>query len=248
MKKTWKILALLISVISLICVMTVAVSAAKTISAGHSIELPKSGKRNDYSTAYDFFEVSDDSIVSITSGYHATFLKEGTVTITGVWKLWDGENPVPKTGTYYNETFNVVGSVPIQTTNIKLDSGTFSGGKEFPAFTVPDDANYYVEEATFYKEMVDYYVGDKLPSYRAGTTVNNVVVTLKPKVGYFCGWGGTNDGKSHESNVYTVEYKGKKYTPYVVHDQTKNEMEVYLDVTFEEGEIYATTFKDLDAP
>ena len=248
MKKSCKVLALLISVISLICIMTVAVSAAKTISVGQSIELPKSGKRNDYSPALDFFEASDDSIVSITSVYHATFLKEGTVTITGVWKQWDGENPVPKTGTYYNETFNVVGSVPIQTTNIKLDSGTFSGGKEFPAFTVPDDANYYVEEATFYKEMVDYYVGDKLPSYSAGTTVNNVVVTLKPKAGYFFGWGGTNDGKSYKSNVYTVEYKGKKYTPYVVHDQAKSEMEVYLDVTFEEGEIYATTFKDLDAP
>ena len=248
MKKTGKILALLISVISLICVMTVMASAAKTISVGQSIELPKSGKRNDYSRAHDVFKASDDSIVSITSGYQATFLKEGTVTITGVWQQWDGENPIPKTGTYYNETFNVVSSVPIETTNIKLDSGTFSGGKEFPAFTVPDDANYYVEEATFYKEMVDYYVGDKLPSYRAGTTVNNVVVTLKPKAGYFFGWGGTNDGKSYKSNVYTVEYKGKKYTPYVVHDQKKSEMEVYLDVTFEEGQIYATTFKDLDAP
>lgn len=248
MKKIGKFLALLISVISLISIMTVAVSAAKTVSVGQSIELPKSGKRNDYSPALDFFEASDDSIVSITSVYHATFKKEGTVTITGVWKQWDGENPVPKTGTYYNETFNVVGSVPVQTTNIKLDSGTFSGGKEFPAFTVPDDASYYVEEATFYKEMVDYYVGDKLPSYAAGTTVNNVVITLKPKAGYFFGWGGQNDGKSYKSTVYTVEYKGKKYTPYVVHDQANSEMTVYLDVTFEEGQFYAFNVKDLDAP
>ena len=248
MKKVGKFLALLISVISLIGIMTVAVSAAKTVSVGQSIELPKSGKRNDYSPALDFFEASDDSIVSITSVYHATFLKEGTVTITGVWKQWDGENPVPKTGTYYNETFNVVGSVPVQTTNIKLDSGTFSGGKEFPAFTVVNEPNCYIEEATFYKEMTDYYVGDTLPSYSAGTTINYVSITLKPKAGYFFGWGGTNDGKKHESNVYTVEYKGKKYIPNVVHDEKNNEMHVYVDVTFEEGQIYATTFKDLDAP
>ena len=48
-------------------------------------------------------------------------------------------------------------------------------GKEFSAFTVVNDENCYVEEATFYKEMADYYVGDKLPSYSAGTTIDLLI-------------------------------------------------------------------------
>ena len=176
------------------------------------------GVQNTYT--YSF---SDSSMVKV-SGEKVTFVKEGTLTLT-----IKHNQKFERTGKTSSHTDTIkinVTTEPIQTTNIKLDSGTFSGGKEFPAFTVVNDENCYVEEATFYKEMVDYYVGDKLPSYRAGTTVNNVVVTLKPKAGYFFGWGGTNDGKSHESNVYTVEYKGKKYTPYIVHDQTKNEKKI----------------------
>ena len=198
------------------------------------------GVQNTYT--YSF---SDSSMVKV-SGEKVTFVKEGTLTLTVKHK-----QKFERTGKTSSHTDTIkinVTSEPIQTTNIKLDSGAFSGGKEFPAFTVVNDENCYVEEATFYKEMADYYVGDTLPSYRAGTTINYVSITLKPKTGYFFGWGGTNDGKSHESNVYTVEYKGKKYKPYVVHDQINSELHVYVDVTFEEGQIYATTFKDLDAP
>ena len=198
------------------------------------------GVQNTYT--YSF---SDSSMVKV-SGEKVTFVKEGTLTLT-----IKHNQKFERTGKTSSHTDTIkinVSTEPIQTTNIKLDSGTFSGGKEFPAFTVVNDENCYVEEATFYKEMCDYYVGDTLPSYRAGTTINYVSITLKPKAGYFFGWGGTSDGKKHESNVYTVEYKGKKYVPNVVHDQTNSELHVYVDVTFEEGQIYATTFKELDAP
>ncbi len=137
---------------------------------------------------------------------------------------------------------------PIDDITIALDSGAFSGGKPFPAFWVDDGSNYYIEQATFYREMADYYVGDTLPNYRAGTVLKNVTIKLKPKSGYFFAFVGEQDGKSHESTVYQVEYKGKKYTPYVVSDYENNRLTVYLDVTFEDGMIYTTTIKELEAP
>ena len=264
MKKTSKILAVIIAVISITCLMAISASAAISCSSyyvfmnetenykvGQIANIPASRytadlASSDYGVQNTYtYSFSDSSMVKV-SGEKVTFVKEGTLTLT-----IKHNQKFERTGKTSSHTDTIkinVSTEPIQTTNIKLDSGAFSGGKEFPAFTVVNVENCYVEEATFYKEMADYYVGDKLPSYRAGTTIDLVRITLKPKEGYFFGWGGTNDGKSYESNVYTIEYKGKKYKPYVVHDQSKSEMEVYVSVTFEEGEIYATTFKDLDAP
>ena len=247
MKKTSRILAVIVVLITITCLMAISASAATyDVAIGGTASLPE-GPENDYGPAINEYTLSDPTLAKIVDSDTIQFLKPGTLTVTNNWKLWDGQNPIPRKGTI-TRTYEIKHPAPIQTTNIKLDSGSFSGGKEFPAFTVVNDENCYVEEATFYKEMVDYYVGDKLPSYSAGTTINYVSITLKPKAGYFFGWGGANDGKSHESNVYTVEYKGKKYTPYVVHDQINNELHVYVDVKYEEGQIYATTFKDLDAP
>ena len=264
MKKTRRISAVIIAVISIVCLMAISASAAISCSSyyvfmnetenykvGQIANIPSSRytadlASSDYGVQNTYtYSFSDSSMVKV-SGEKVTFVKEGTLTLT-----IKHNQKFERTGKTSSHTDTIkinVSTEPIQTTNIKLDSGAFSGGKEFPAFTVVNDENCYVEEATFYKEMADYYVGDKLPSYRAGTTINYVSITLKPKAGYFFGWGGTNDGKKHESNVYTVEYKGKKYVPNVVHDKINNELHVYVDVTFEEGEIYATTFKDLDAP
>ena len=250
MKRTKKLLILLISVIALMSLMVLAVSA-ETVYAGStiSVEKPKVGNSEDlinYNSS-----LSDTSVAEFTSTgdpLKIHFLKPGTVTLTVDYTRWIPRAPRPTTGTCLTKTYTVKEPTAIYPTTIKLDSGAFNGGQTFPAFTTGSGVNYTVEDATFYKEMVDYYVGDKLPMYGAGTTISNVVVTLKPKSGYFFGWGGQNDGQSHASNVYTVEYKGKTYTPYVTHDQINNEMTVYLDVTYEKGEIYATTFSNLDAP
>lgn len=247
-KRLLSTLICLILVIGLIPVMSLTASAAMTACVGDVITLPESNVENSYGPAIDEYSISDETVAEFVGSNQIRFLKTGTVTVSGKYKLWDGQNPRPLTGTFYNETYTVTYPAPIQDLTIKLDSGAFSGGKEFPAFSVPNDSNYYVEEATFYKEMVDYYVGDTLPSYRAGTTISNVIVTLKPKNGYAFAFAGSHDEKFYESAIYTVEYKGKTYKPYVRNDYVKNEMLVYLDVTFEEGEIYATTIRDLDAP
>lgn len=262
MKRTKKLLVLLISVIAMMAMLAVAVSAAcndfyfdmygETLNVGDKVYAVESKYLQDMSNSvygvrntYRYSCPEDSGVVR--SGDYLEFTKPGTVTITvkhGMHYERTGQS-----GTHtHTVTYTVKEPTAIYPTTIKLDSGAFNGGKVFPAFTTASGANYTVEEATFYKEMVDYYVGDTLPSYRAGTTISNVVVTLKPKSGYFFAWGGSNDGKSHESNVYTVEYKGKTYKPYVTHDKVNNEMTVYLDVTYEKGEIYATTFSNLDAP
>ena len=247
MKKTSRILAVIVALITITCLMAISASAvAYDVAIGGTASLPM-GPENDYGPAINEYTLSDPTLAKIVDSDTIQFLKPGTLTVTNNWKLWDGQNPIPRKGTI-TRTYEIKHPAPIQTTNIKLDSGAFSGGKEFPAFTVVNDENCYVEEATFYREMADYYVGDKLPSYSAGTTINYVSITLKPKAGYFFDYIGTDDGKKYESTIYTVEYKGKKYTPNVVHDQTNSELHVYVDVTFEEGQIYATTFKDLDAP
>lgn len=224
-----------------------------TVNIGDEISLRESAYLQDLENGSDYgvqntysYSVSDSSVAKIT-GNKLKFLKSGNVTLN--IKHTQTFDKTKKTSTH-NDTvdFKVAVAQVIQTTTIKLDSNKFVGGGTFPEFVVTSDSNCKVTEATFYAEMCDYYTGDKLPAYRSGTVMKNVTITLKPETGYVFAFGGSNDNKFHENTVYTVEYKGKTYIPYVKHNTEENEMVVYLDATFEEGAIYQTTIKDLEAP
>ena len=247
MKKTSRILAVIIAVITITCLMAIATSAVTyNVAVGGTASLPK-GPENDYGPALNDYTLSDPTLAKIVDRDTIQFLKPGTLTVTNHWNLWDGQNPIPRKGTI-TRTYEIKYPTPIEDTTIKLESGEFCGGRAFPEFSVGANKLYEVTEATFYKEMVDYYVGDTLPHYKAGTVVNYVRVTLKPKVGQSFAFVGHEDGKTYESTVYTVEYEGKKYTPYVKNSYAENELWVYLDVTFSEGAFYTVNVKDLDAP
>ena len=247
MKKASKILAVIIAVITITCLMAITASAVTyNVTVGGTSSLPK-GPENDYGPAVNEYTLSDPTLAKIVDSDTIQFLKPGTLTVTNNWKLWDGRNPIPRKGTI-TRTYEIKYPAPIQDTTIKLESGEFCGGRAFPDFSVGVNKLYEVTEATFYKEMADYYVGDTLPHYKAGTVVNYVRVTLKPSVGQFFAFVGHEDGKTYESTVYTIEYNGKKYTPYVKNSYAENELWVYLDVTFSEGAFYTVTVKDLDAP
>lgn len=247
MKKASKILAVIIAVISITCLMAISASAVTyNVAVGGTSSLPK-GPENDYGPAVNEYTLSDPTLAKMVDRNTIQFLKPGTLTVTNNWRLWDGQNPIPRQGTI-TRIYEIKYPAPIQDTTIKLESGEFCGGRAFPDFSVGVNKLYEVTEATFYKEMADYYVGDTLPHYKAGTVVNYVRVTLKPKVGQSFAFVGQEDGKTYESTVYTVEYNGKKYTPYVKNSYAENELWVYLDVTFSEGAFYTVTVKDLDAP
>ena len=247
MKRFLSMFLCIAMIIALVPAMSLTASAASAnVYVGEEANLSV-GPSNSYDRAHNNYTLSDPSLGEIIGRNTIKFLKPGTLTVTNNWQLWDGENPIPETGTY-RDTFEISLPTQIQETTIKLDSGDFLGGGIFPEFTVPNNANYYVEEATFYKEMADYYVGDRLPSYKAGTVVNYVSVTLKPKSGYIFAFDGAEDEKLYMNEKYVVEYKGKKYETSVKRSLSDNKLHVYLDVTFTEGEVFNITIKDLDVP
>lgn len=251
MKRLLSAVLCFMMIIGLTPAMSLTASATKTYRIGTWYDAPTYEVETEYGPSTWDFKVSESGMVEFSNNNkQMKFLKPGKVTITTEWYRTDvrGRTLVPVYGSFVNE-YEVDGTPQnIQTTTIKLDSNKFVGGGTFPEFVVTSDSHCKVTEATFYAEMCDYYTGDKLPSYRSGTVMKNVIITLKPDVGYVFAFGGSNDDKLHENTVYKVEYKGKTYTPYVKHNTTENEMRVYLDVTFEEGAIYQTTIKDLEAP
>ena len=196
MKRTNRLFILLIGVIALMAMLAVAVSAAcndfyfdmygETLNVGDKVYAVESkylqdmsnsvyGVRNTYRYSYP-----EDSGV-VRSGDYLIFTKPGTVTITVKHGMHYERTGGSGTHTH-TVTYTVKEPTAIYPTTIKLNSGAFNSGQTFPAFTTVSGANYTVEEATFYKEMVDYYVGDKLPIYGAGTTISNVVVTDRKSV------------------------------------------------------------------
>ena len=99
-----------------------------------------------------------------------TFLKAGTLTIYNSRTGYD-QNEVPARPHHHSrsKTITIVNPQEIKQ-NVRISaSNAFVGGGIFPEITAPAGANYSVTEATIYREMVNYYPGDKLPMYNAGT-------------------------------------------------------------------------------
>ncbi len=251
MKRTKKLLILLISVIALMSLMVLAVSA-ETVYAGSTItvEKPKVGNSEDmvnYNSS-----LSDTTVAEFVStggqNLKIHFLKPGTVTLTVDYTRWIPQASRPTTGTCLTKSYTVIEPDKYidNLKTIKLESGDFVSGEAFPKFTVEDSTCYYVSDASF--EYNGYTYDNLIPANMAGASVR-VAVTLQPRAGYYFAWAGTEDGQVQESNIYTVEYNGNKIgKPYVVHDRCASKMTVYVDVAIKKQEIKEITISDLDAP
>ena len=242
MKRTKKLLILLISVIALMSLMVLAVSA-ETVYAGStiSVEKPKVGNSEDmvnYNSS-----LSDTTVAEFVStggqNLKIHFLKPGTVTLTVDYTRWIPQASRPTTGTCLTKSYTVIEPDKYidNLKTIKLESGDFVSGEAFPKFTVEDSTCYYVSDASFEYDTYTYNYGLNIPANMAGESVR-VAVTLQPRAGYYFAWAGSNDGQVHQNNVYTVEYNGKKISEsYVVHDRCASKMTVYVDVAIKKQEI-----------
>ncbi|MBQ3076327.1 MAG: hypothetical protein IJC43_00575, partial [Clostridia bacterium] len=130
-----------------------------------------------------------------------TFLKPGTLTIHNPRSGWD-QNEVPAREHKHSRSKTITVVMPeVITQNVRLTaSHAFVGGGIFPEITAPAGANYKVTEATIYREMVNYYPGDKLPLYNAGTEVL-LELTIEPKDGYYFWYDESGTGTSGKTNV-----------------------------------------------
>ena len=226
MKRTKKLLILLISVIALMSLMVLAVSA-ETVYAGStiSVEKPKVGNSEDlinYNSSLSDTTVAE--FVSTGNPLKIHFLKPGTVTLTVDYTRWIPQASRPTTGTCLTKSYTVIEPDKYidNLKTIKLESGDFVSGEAFPKFTVEDSTCYYVSDASF--EYNGYTYDNLIPANMAGASVR-VAVTLQPRAGCYFAWAGTEDGQVQESNIYTVEYNGNKIgKPYVVHDRCASKM------------------------
>ena len=154
MKRTKKLLVLLISVAALMALLAVAVSAAcndfyfdmygETLNVGDKVYAVESkylqdlsnsnyGVRNTYRYSYP-----EDSGV-VRSGDYLIFTKSGTVTITVKHGMYYERTGGSGTHTH-TVTYTVKEPTAIYPTTIKLNSGAFKGGQTFPAFTTVSGA------------------------------------------------------------------------------------------------------------
>ena len=216
------------------------------VYVGQTVSLPV-GPKNDYEPAYNNYSFSEEGFAESIGYGKIKFLKPGTLTVTNSWQLWDGENPKPRTG-IITKTYDIYPPEEITATTIKLTSDLFIGGGIFPNFQIINNSNCEIDEVTFYAEMCDYYVGDRLPYYREGTEINYIHVTIKPNSGYIFAFDGKEDGKSYDTTKYKVEYAGKTYDANVVHSYDKNELSCYVKATVASGTVYHTTISDLEPP
>ena len=251
MKRTKKLLILLISVIALMSLMVLAVSADNTVYyVGDTITAPSCIHDKPGYVTYWQWLLYDETAVERTSSGELRFLKTGDIEIKRTTESCKTTNQHDKKISHEYFHYTVKEKTTISDTTLTVDSGAFCGGQPFPEFTLEANAPYTIEEVSFYHEMCDYYPGDILPSSRAGTPVPMIYLKLIPKQGYSFAFTGTADD-TYEDSKYTVVYKGKSYSARVKRSITsaENALVVWIDdVTFEEGHIYATTISDLIAP
>lgn len=176
-----------------------------------------------------------------------TFLKPGTLTIHNPRSGWD-QNEVPAREHKHSRSKTITVVMPeVITQNVRLTvSHAFVGGGIFPEITAPAGANYKVTEATIYREMVNYYPGDKLPLYNAGTELL-LELTIEPKAGYYFQYDENGTGTTSGTNI-KVTYEGESYDPYVSRKRSDQKLYVDIPVTYESGANYAVTVTDLDEP
>ncbi|MBE6659008.1 MAG: S-layer homology domain-containing protein [Ruminococcaceae bacterium] len=251
MKRTKKLLVLLISVAALMAMMVLAVSADNPVYyVGDTITAPSCIHDKPGYVSYGQWLLYDETAVERTSSGELRFLKTGDIEIKRTTESCKTTNQHDKKISHEYFRYTVKEKTTISDTTLTVDSGAFCGGKPFPEFTLEANAPYTIEEVSFYHEMCDYYPGDILPSSRAGEPVPMIYLKLIPKQGYSFAFTGTADD-TYEDSKYTVVYKGKSYSARVKRSITsaENALSVWIDgVTFESGQIYARTISDLTAP
>ena len=185
MKRTNRLFILLIGIIALMGLMVLAVSAEETVyTVGDTITGPTCERDlPGYVTYFQFLLFDEDEVEEMDSG-KLRFLKSGTIKVTRYTEY--SRSTDMHSIRHYTETFTykVIDKTPITDTTISVTSGAFKGGQPFPEFKLEANAPYTIREVSFYNEMVDYYPGDTLPSFRAGSSVPIIYLKLEPKSGY----------------------------------------------------------------
>ena len=162
MKKTKKLLLLFAGILSLMCIMALAVSA-KAYHVGDEIPYPTSGKSNQYGV-YESLHISDESVAVYTTDYKIRFIKTGYVTISVYWELSNSDSSVAESGTV---DFKYVVSEPNTTavSNITVSGLTapYHNGPLDQTGSVSYGASLVnVQYLMFNKELDSYSRGDRI--------------------------------------------------------------------------------------
>ncbi|MBQ8263426.1 MAG: S-layer homology domain-containing protein [Oscillospiraceae bacterium] len=189
---------------------------------------------NDYCDL-DKYVYSDESMIEWKSGKMIA-AKAGTLEITAKCEGRNAGNSYDDVRYHTGNTVTIIikeRTVICDTVELYHDA-PFCGGGIFPEIYAASDAHLTVTEANIYKEMTNYYPGDKLPSYSAGAELL-CVIDLVAERGYtFPNVSGAQkcyvNGK--EAKIY---YNGEKAS-------------IYYDVVLESGTIGGIRVTNLRLP